>query len=139
MAKLTKKEYLRQYHLRKKTDPVYIAQRKAYYQEHKAYFKQKSHENYLRNKDRKKAKRNVERKKVIDHYGGRCACCGEKEIKFLAIDHINNDGHKQRKKMTLNINAWAIRHHYPKDLQVLCHNCNLAKAFYGICPHQEKQ
>src|SRR3990167_2513529 len=37
---------------------------------------------------------------VIFHYGGRCACCGELEPKFLAIDHINNDGAVHRKILT---------------------------------------
>ena len=26
---------------------------------------------------------------------------------------------------------------YPPGYQVLCHNCNLAKGFYGSCPHQK--
>ena len=134
-----KRDYHKWYHNKKKNDPEFIRKRQEYYQKNKGYFQQKSRESYLRTKEKQKAKRNAERKMVIAHYGGRCACCGEKEIKFLAIDHINNDGHKQRKKMTVNINAWAIKHNYPKDLQVLCHNCNLAKAFYGICPHQEKK
>jgi hypothetical protein len=29
---------------------------------------------------------------------------------------------------------------YPKDrYQLLCHNCNMAKGFYGLCPHQEQK
>jgi hypothetical protein len=29
---------------------------------------------------------------------------------------------------------------FPKDLyQLLCHNCNQAKAWYGACPHQLKR
>lgn len=34
--------------------------------------------------------------KIITHYGGKCTCCEEKEIRFLCIDHINNDGKKHR-------------------------------------------
>ena len=34
---------------------------------------------------------------TLKHYSGGepyCVCCGEKELKFLTLDHINNDGHK---------------------------------------------
>lgn len=39
------------------------------------------------------------RNEVIIHYGGdppKCACCGEDNIGFLTLDHINNDGNKDR-------------------------------------------
>lgn len=80
------------------------------------------------------------REQVIQGYGGKCTCCGEKQIKFLALDHINNDGNEHRKEIgSTGIYFWARRNGYPKDkLQVLCHNCNMAKAFYGKCPHQEQ-
>ena len=29
----------------------------------------------------------------------------------------------------------VIKNYYPKNLQILCHNCNMAKGFYGECPH----
>lgn len=32
---------------------------------------------------------------------------------------------------------WQRKNNYPKGFQVLCHNCNLAKGFYGKCPHQK--
>lgn len=76
-------------------------------------------------------------------YGGKCACCGESETKFLTIDHINNDGSKER---TSNKTARAAgvmfyrvlqRRGFPKDnYQLLCWNCNCAKGLWGICPHQ---
>jgi hypothetical protein len=28
------------------------------------------------------------------------------------------------------------KHGYPDTFQLLCHNCNLARGFYGTCPHQ---
>jgi Recombination endonuclease VII len=55
------------------------------------------------------------REELIQSLGGKCACCGESEIKFLAVDHVNGKAQPER--------------------QVLCHNCNLAKGFYGQCPH----
>lgn len=85
-------------------------------------------------------KRHKERRLiVINHYGGKCACCGESTIEFLAIDHINNDGNKERKRRG-NIGNHRfkdiINRKFPKNLQILCHNCNCAKGFYGKCPHK---
>lgn len=80
------------------------------------------------------------REQVIQAYGGKCTCCGEKQIKFLALDHIHNDGNVHRAELgsSTGVYFWARRNGYPKDkLQVLCHNCNMAKSCYGICPHQE--
>ena len=73
------------------------------------------------------------RRKVIDHYGAVCVCCGESEYKFLAIDHvipIKSSG--QRSSTTV---YQVIREGYPNTFQILCHNCNLAKGFWGQCPH----
>ena len=76
---------------------------------------------------------------VLKHYGNKCNCCGENKKEFLAIDHINNDGYLQRKKFKFNNRYnWIIKNKFPKDLQILCHNCNLAKAFYGKCPHKKE-
>ena len=86
------------------------------------------------------SKKIARRKKmqVYLHYGkGRieCACCGEKEIGFLSLDHIHNNGNLHRKK-TRDVIGWAIRNDYPPILQVLCMNCNNGKYRNGgICPH----
>lgn len=76
---------------------------------------------------------------VIEKYGGECKCCGEKEILFLTIDHINNDGkleraenHKSSYGLYLKLRREEIR----EDLQILCFNCNLGKSMNGgVCPH----
>lgn len=90
-------------------------------------------------KTRQKGKRQLVKMEVIIHYGGnppQCACCGEKTYEFLCIDHINGGGGKHRKSFKNGHYMNWIRKNYPKDLQVLCHNCNMAKGFYGQCPHQ---
>ena len=82
---------------------------------------------------------------VLQFYGGnppKCACCGEMTYEFLALDHINNDGAKHRRNLGMktrggNINGWIIKNNFPDGFQVLCHNCNCAKGFYGKCPHKE--
>jgi len=77
------------------------------------------------------------RKEVLDFYGGKCACCGETENKFLCIDHINGRGAKDTRK-TEGGRSWYsyLRKYKPSYVQVLCHNCNMAKGFYGACPHK---
>lgn len=72
-----------------------------------------------------------------------CSCCGEKEIKFLAIDHINGGGNIHRRNITNgdksggNMCRWLKKNGFPSGFQVLCHNCNMAKGFYGQCPHKD--
>lgn len=81
------------------------------------------------------------RREVLDHYGGACACCGETELAFLSLDHKNGGGTKHRQELGLRgaaIWAWVKREGYPDMFQVLCHNCNQAKGYYGACPHEEE-
>ncbi len=82
------------------------------------------------------------RLEIITHYGGQCACCGEATIEFLAIDHINGGGNKHRKEV-IGFNCggeqfyrWLRKNEFPEGFQVLCANCNMAKAYYGVCPHK---
>ena len=79
---------------------------------------------------------------ALQTYGGAyCHCCGENNVQFLTLDHINNDGNKHRRKggrwypSYSNLRAAG----YPNEppLQVLCYNCNNGKRVNGgICPHQ---
>lgn len=71
----------------------------------------------------------------------KCVCCGEREINFLTFDHINNDGAEHRKipAVKSSLALWLRKNSYPKIIQILCYNCNLAKAFYGVCPHIKNQ
>ena len=80
------------------------------------------------------------RLEVLTHYGGnppRCGCCGENHLQFLGIDHINGGGSKHRREFKIggSFYPWLRQNNYPIGYQVLCHNCNLAKGFYGACPH----
>lgn len=79
------------------------------------------------------------RDEVFAAYGGyRCKCCGEKTPEFLQIDHINNDGAEHRRILgTTSIYYWLKKAGFPKGFQVLCANCNYAKARYGYCPHRQ--
>ena len=83
------------------------------------------------------------RSMVMRTYSGenpRCACCGEDEERFLTIDHENNDGNIERKKIATGhtFYRYLINHGFPKGYQVLCYNCNLGRAKNrNACPHNE--
>ena len=73
------------------------------------------------------------RLEVIDGYGGACACCGEYNADFLALDHVV--GGAQRVN-TSSREAYrdARDRDFPADYQILCHNCNTAKGARNRCP-----
>lgn len=84
---------------------------------------------------------------VMEHYSNgipRCACCGESERDFLAIDHIEGHGNEHRRKIFgrhqggWELYVWLIRQRFPSGFQVLCFNCNMSKAKHGRCVHLAK-
>ena len=80
------------------------------------------------------------RMEVLLSYGGKCSCCEEWRYEFLAIDHINGGGNKDRRERHgSKIEQWLKKNGYPAGFQVLCHNCNMALGKNGYCPHQEEQ
>lgn len=83
------------------------------------------------------------RSEVLAHYGNECACCGESEPLFLAVDHINNDGSEHRRSKDRsshnNMYGWLVRNGFPDGFQILCSNCNHGKHRNGgTCPHVTK-
>lgn len=86
--------------------------------------------------------RNSIKEKIFDHYGWKCACCGETIKEFLTIDHVNGGGSKQKKILGSNhqVWLWIIKNDFPDNFQTLCMNCNFAKGKKdsgGICPHEK--
>lgn len=82
----------------------------------------------------------------LQHYSGiepQCACCGECELGFLTIDHINSDGSAHRKKSpktAAGMYFWLQRNGFPTGFQILCFNCNMGREQNGgICPHTQTQ
>lgn len=77
------------------------------------------------------------KREVAKGYGGHCKCCGEDQIEFLTIDHIDRTSrHKDRKMNRRDFLASIIKKGFPKSFQVLCFNCNCAKQDKGFCPHE---
>ena len=57
---------------------------------------------------------NMRRKaEIASHYGGKCACCGEKHIEFLQLHHKNEDGWAHR----LEIAREEVRNAYVKQYE----------------------
>ena len=79
---------------------------------------------------------------AVGHYGGRCACCNESHIEFLAIDHIDGGGNAHRKSIKKSggksFYMWLRRQGYPAGFRVLCHNCNFSYGLFGKCPHKDE-
>lgn len=91
------------------------------------------------NKERSKQNRKNRMISVINFYSNgdmNCACCGEDELTFLTIDHINNNGAEHRRNIKKNLYDWLIQNDYPEGFQILCFNCNCGKYRNGgKCPH----
>lgn len=89
------------------------------------------------------------KRQVMDAYGGCCACCGEAELVFLTIDHIEGDGAEHRRQIAAAKGnnwgqagsptyRWLRDNYFPEGFQVLCANCNCGKQWNGgVCPHTQ--
>ena len=95
------------------------------------------HPEYFKSKGaRASARRKL---KVLTAYGGACACCGETEPVFLAIDHIGGGGRGHRDALSrrgATFYRWLMANKFPDGFRVLCHNCNFAVSHGRDCPHR---
>lgn len=78
---------------------------------------------------------------LVEAYGGVCTCCGESEIHFLTIEHVNGIPSSHRLSSGKRLSGLALLRKiksegYPDTVTVHCMNCNYAKGHYGFCPHQ---
>jgi len=94
------------------------------------------------NSNRGKQINKNQKKLIFDHYGNKCGCCGESNLIFLELDHINGGGHQHRiklRKQGVTMYRWIIKNNFPEGFQTLCSNCNRGRYKNGgICPHQQK-
>lgn len=82
------------------------------------------------------------RVEFIEAYGGMCTCCGEKEPRFLTVEHTKGNGRAHRAEVGYGTSL--LKHlkalGWPKDdYKLLCMNCNFANRYGRICPHQDKK
>ncbi len=77
---------------------------------------------------------------AINAYGGECACCKEKQIAFLTIDHIFGGGKKHHSELAVRLYRWLGYSHFKRvGFRVLCWNCNEALEKYRYCPHKDSE
>lgn len=87
--------------------------------------------------------RAILKREVYEAYGG-CFCIWCKEIDFgcLCLDHVNNDGRYERKKVSGSLFFLKLKKlNFPDKnrYQVLCFNCNWAKTYNnGVLPEWRK-
>jgi hypothetical protein len=117
------------------------AQQKAYRQANVERIKAYRQANAERMKAYQKVYRQKMKEIVLSHYSGgvpKCACCGEQNMDFLSIDHIEGGGREQTRKLKrggTSFYRWLRDNGYPSGYRVLCINCNSALGFRGYCPH----
>ncbi len=89
----------------------------------------------------KRKKRAKLRTEALYHYSKglmKCNCCGESQERFLTLDHINNNGHEDKKRYGRSMLGEVKNQGYPEGYQILCYNCNCGRAHNnGVCPHKE--
>ena len=96
----------------------------------------KNKENKLAYERTRKQRTRIE---VLQHYGGKCKCCGEWRYSFLAFDHIENGRtNPASKDGTGDLASYIRAQGYPSTFQILCHNCNTSKSILGICVHEQE-
>jgi len=97
----------------------------------------RNRENYLKNKEeyliRHIKNRRKIRIKVLDILGGKCVQCGFSDSRALHVDHIHNNGAKERRTISNEKIYRKILRMSKKDreaeYQLLCANCNIIKRF----------
>lgn len=119
------------------------AWKKKYAETHVRVYKPRPPEQRQKFLEKQKLWRLATRLRVIDNYSKgkrRCNCCGEKDIRFLSIDHINNGGNKHKREIgtrsSSQLCAWLVKNGFPEGFQILCFNCNCGKGIHGVCPHK---
>jgi hypothetical protein len=94
-------------------------------------------------------KRHLARKlAALRRYGEACVCCGERDYRFLTLDHSDGDGAEHRRQLLGSSRAGGApflvaleRLDWPDvtGLRTLCANCHMAHDLWGSCPHHERR
>ena len=84
-------------------------------------------------------RRTDDNRELLELLGNECKCCGEAYLPALAVDHVNGDGAEHKKELRYNpSHSYFLKHlkagTLKRPIQLLCHNCNIAKGTDLTCP-----
>ena len=87
----------------------------------------------IRRRERNKKHHTNRKNSLFDLMDNKCKCCGEDDPIYLQIDHVNNDGHLERKNRSRRGPKLTLKKYLeaPEKFQLLCANCNWAKQQNG--------
>ena len=136
-----KKEHKREYY--QKNKEKINAQGRTQYQKDKEKIKERfklsyqiDPKKYIDRSNKYKNNINIKVKQLL---GGKCVCCGENNFAFLTIDHIFNDGAKERQNIqTITLYLKILNNKVDRSrYRLMCYNCNCARR-HGPCPHESE-
>lgn len=83
-------------------------------------------------------RKDILRQEMILAYGGACSCCGENDMHFLTLEHLEGGGNKHRREFKKASRTWQDlkNRSWPSGHTILCWNCQMGKTHYGVCPHK---
>lgn len=107
-----------------------------YYQQHQEDIRRQKRENMLRYRranpeKHRQLSRDAKAKlkgKVWEMYGHTCSACGFPDKRALSLDHVKNNGAKERRELgERGVYQRAIEAYRPDDYRILCMNCQFIK------------
>ena len=139
----------------RKNNPDYLERQRKNRQKNLEKYRSKARKSYEKNKSKISIQAITRydklRNEVLTGYSKgipKCSCCRIEGNLFLEIDHIA--GRKQMdsetelvklgyssKLLGVPLLHWLKNNNFPKQFQILCHNCNYAKFRLGKCPHEK--
>jgi len=79
------------------------------------------------------------RERVLEVLGKKCGACGYSDIRALHVDHVNNNGYKERKKYGGQNMYRRILKLGGRGYQTLCANCNWLKRYEIILKERQQK
>lgn len=83
------------------------------------------------------------RREAFEHYGMQCKACGFNDLRALQIDHVDDNGAEERRRLGhRNFSGWMFYRWlkiqgWPPGYQTLCANCNAIKQVEKWCGRRE--
>lgn len=128
------KRFVAQRHRDNNREKIREEQRRCYHKNKKA-FKERNTKWRANNQEKVAEYQRVymakKRRDAVERLGNKCCWCGESDYLVLTIDHINGDGHVERKsisnKKMLDIIIYSPLEIVKTRYQILCWNCQYRK------------